>query len=83
LLDCLVERLDDKSLVRGKQGLLEVACSCEVVVERALADAEAPAESIDPDTIRAVIRNGSQAGLNPVGSGRHAVERTIRYGMEA
>ena len=77
-----MERLDNKSLVRGKEGLLEVACSCKVMVERALADLEALAESIDPEAVRAVIGNGSQAGLNPVGSGRHALERTIRYGME-
>ena len=81
--DCLVERLDDESLVRGKERLLEVACSREVMVERALADAEAPAEPIDAEAVGAVVSNGCEAGLNPIGPGRHARDRTIRYGMEA
>ena len=59
--------------------MLEVACSREVMVERALADAEAPAEPIDADASGAVVSNGCEAGLNPIGPGRHTA--TVPYGM--
>lgn len=82
VLDCLVERFDDKSLVRSKEGLFEVARAGKVMVKRAFANSEAPAESIDAEAFRAVVGNGCKASLNPIGSGRHGPDRTIRYGME-
>ena len=79
LLDRVVERLDHQSFVRGEEGPLEVAGSSEVVVERALADAEPPAEPINAETVWAIVGHSCKAGLEPVRTGRHTV--TIPYGM--
>jgi hypothetical protein len=52
----LIKCLHNASFVRGQECLLEVAGSREVVVERALADIEASAKSINAQFIWAVIR---------------------------
>src|SRR5215204_1242911 len=36
------------------------------MVERALADAQALAEPMDAEAVRAIVSNGCQAGLNPI-----------------
>jgi hypothetical protein len=48
-------------------------------VEGALADADAPAEPINAEAAGAVVSNGGEAGLNPIGPGGHTA--TVPYGM--
>jgi hypothetical protein len=49
------------------------------MVERALADAQAPAEPLDAEAVRAIVSNGCQTRLNPIGLPQHS--RTVPYGM--
>ena len=79
LLDRVVERLDHQSFVRVEQGSLEVAGSREMVVERALADAEPPTEPINAETVGALVGHCCEPGLEPVRTGGHTL--TIPYGM--
>src|SRR5215204_6694043 len=49
------------------------------MVERALADAQALAEPIDAEAVRAIVSNGCQADLNPIRLPQHSWN--VPYGM--